>query len=168
MSFYPYADQEIKLDDITTTPFLYLNDNPNRIKNQSQLKEVLRGMDATCSFVGELFFSNENIILIQKQLVMAVFEKTNVKIPFQNNETLLIVMRRIFNENSLHQTSNYTEQIRDLNNITVNAILPDIIANINLQISYIKKITEPMEILEPPIHITSRKVLPSITSIINN
>ena len=149
---------------IQSTPFLYLNDNPNLKKNQSQLKEILRGFDSTCSIVGELFFSNENIDLIQKQIILSVFKQLNTRIPYQSTEDLLVIMRKIYNENCTHQQNNFTEQVRDLNNTTVAAILPDLVANIKLHFDYIKKISEPITVLEPPIHVTSRQVLPSITT----
>jgi len=149
---------------ITATPFLFLNDNPNRTQNQSQLKEILRGFDSTCSVVAELFFSNENIELIQKQIVLSVFKTLNTRIPFQKTEDVLVIMRKIYNEKCIHQECNFTEQIRDLNNLTVTAILPDLISNVKLHFDYLKKISEPMVLLEPPIHVTSRQVLPSITT----
>jgi hypothetical protein len=168
MSYCTYKDDDFVNNDISSTPFLYLSDNPNREKNQSQLKQVLRGFDDTCSFLGELFFSNDNIDLIQKQLILSVYKKLNTKIPYQNNESLLIVMRRIYKEHCIHQNCNITEQIRTLNNITVDAILPDVLANITQHFEYIKHITEPRKLLEPPIHITSKQALPSITTKWNN
>ena len=154
----------MEYNNIINTPFLYLNDNPEREKNVSQLKQVFRGYDNTCSIVGELFFSNENIDIIQKQIILAVYKKLNTKIPYQKNEDLLIVMRRIYNENAIHQISNYTNQIRILNNITVHTILPDILSSINLHFEYLKAINEPRKILDLPIHVTSRQALPSITT----
>ena len=151
-------------NDITGASFLYLNDNPNREKNVSQLNEVLRGFDKTCSITGELFFSNENIDLIQKQIILSVYKQLNTKIPYQKLEDLLIVMRRIYNENCTHDTCNFTDQVRMLNNTTVHAILPDLVSNIKLHFDYLKKISQPIELLEPPIHITSRQALPSVTT----
>ena len=150
--------------NISQTPFMYLNDNPNREKSESQLNDVLRGFDKQCSIAGDLYFSNENIDIIQKQIILAVFKQMDTRIPYQSMESLLIVMRRIFNENCTHQPCNFTEQIRELNTLTVDAILPDLLANVRLQFDYMKKISEPMVLLEPPIHVTSRQALPSVTT----
>lgn len=88
------------------------------------------------------FFSDKNIELINKEIVLIVFEKSNkmVKIPFQSRDDLLVVMRSIFLKEAKNCNTNINKQVYDLNKLVINDILPSIVSNVEQYVSYIKEL----------------------------
>jgi len=91
--------------DLHDLPIAYFNDNNQAnklrreiIKNQVRINECEQGD------LENTFFSDENIALINKQLILTVFKKTNgsYKISNQTTESLTIVMRYVFLEHARH------------------------------------------------------------------
>ncbi len=85
--------------------------------------------------IGNLFFNSKNIDNIQKAIRRTIFEKSNnqYKISNQNVLLLLKIMRLVYAEYGtaeLH-TRNITEQIRFLNNKTIDYAVRDILLNID-------------------------------------
>ena len=142
-------------------PFLLLNDNPDRIYHKQQFEEVYRGFDSNTSLLGKVFFSSENIEIIQKQIILTVFRLSNTKIGYQLQEKILIVMRYVFTTYAKHLPNMIKEQIRELNQQVVDEVVPDIITNIDQNISYNKMINGEREFLERPIHVTHRESRPA-------
>jgi len=134
------------------------------IKNQVRITECDQGALETT------FFSDDNIDLINKQLILGVFKKTNgtIKIPPQSNASLLIVMRYVFLEFAKHLPYDIMGQIKDLNCMVVSEILPNIITNVNQRIDYLKEIENPRKILELPKNVSSKnnRTLSSTSSIL--
>ena len=79
--------------------------------------------------LSELFFSEANVEIIQRQLVLAVYNESSRKflIPFQNPKSIEVVMKYIFNENARHLPYDITNQIRELNLKVVDELSPMII-----------------------------------------
>ena len=122
--------------------------------------------------IGELetqFFSKENIALINKQLIMTVYRKTNKKflICNQKEEDLIIVMRYVFIENARHLPYDIEGQIKDLNCNVVGEVLPTIVSNVDQKVGYLRDIsTQPVG---PPLPINTKnleRTLPSVANII--
>ena len=122
------------------------------IKNQVRITECDQGNLETT------FFSDENIELVNKQLILGVFKKTNgkIKIPPQSSQSLIIVMRYVFLEFARHLPYDIMGQIKDLNCMVVSEILPNIITNVNQRIDYLKEIENPRKILELPKSVSSK------------
>ena len=118
--------------------------------------------------LSDLFFSYANIEIIQRQIVLNVFNKSNKKylIPFQNSKSLEIIMKYIFNENAKHLPFDLTQQIKDLNNYVSNEITPIILNNIKSKQEYLREINAPPPINDLPINVNSagNKTLASFTS----
>jgi hypothetical protein len=159
--------------DFHDLPIAYLNDNNKAnklrheiIKNQVRINECEQGD------LENTFFSDENIALINKQLILTVFKKTNgqYKITDQSTESLTIVMRYVFLEHARHLPYNILEQIRELNFRVVNEILPIVITQITQRTEYLKTISEPRNMLSLPINVHggSRQNLPSVTTTFNH
>lgn len=158
--------------DFHELPSAYLTNNPKAdelrkqvIQNQVRINEQNQGSDETnqvSSRVGkiissqgqleELFFSDENMDLINKQLILSVFKRTKgeYKISEQSKENLLIVMRYIFIEYARHLPYNITEQIRELNCRVVGELVPTIVTNVSQKLAYLKEISEPRKINNLP------------------
>ena len=135
------------------------------IKNQVRINECEQGL------LENTFFSDENIDLINKQIILAVYKRSNneYKIGPQSKESLIIVMRYIFIENAKHLPYDIPQQIRELNCNVVTEILPNLITSISQRIDYLKFIESPREILALPVSANNKnkKNLPSLSSRLN-
>jgi len=134
------------------------------IKNELKMsQEEIGALEST-------FFSPENIDLINKQLILSVYRKTNKKFVIcpQKDEDLIIVMRYVFIEYSRNLPYNIDGQIKDLNCTVVGEILPTIISNVDQKVGYLRDIsTQP---IGPPLPINTKSIertLPSMDSIIH-
>ena len=148
------------------TAFFWDNTNSNELRNEL-IKNQVRISECEQGDLENYFFSNENIDLINKQLIMSVFKKTNgeFKISPQKNETLIIVMRYTFIEYARHLPYDIGNQIRELNSIVISQILPNIITQITQRKEYLRVISAPREVLPyPTSESTSNKLLPSVTT----
>lgn len=157
--------------DVNEFPIAYFCDNDKATQFRRDLiKNQVRVSEYDQSPLEDTFFSNENIDLINKQLILGVYNKTNgqVKISNQSKEKLIIVMRYVYLEYAKHLPHNITDQIRDLNCQVVGQILPDILTNVNQHINYLEEIQNPRKLMPLPINVNkNNKNLPSITSIYN-
>jgi hypothetical protein len=115
-----------------------------------------RGLDDTCSFLSKIFFSNENIDIVQKMLIMAVHNKVRVRIPYQNRDNLLIAMRHVYTLYSKELPCQYKEQIRELNSRVIEWVLPDVVTAVEQHLAYIRDISNSHPLLEPPINVSRR------------
>ena len=126
--------------DFHDMPQAYLCDNVKAntlreqlIKNHVKIAECAQGDLET------IFFSNENINIINKQLILIVYKISDkkFKIPEQSKDDLIIIMRYVFIEYARHLPYNISNQIIELNNKVVNEILPNILTNINQKLNYL-------------------------------
>lgn len=113
--------------------------------------------------LAQIFFSNENLELIQKKLVLAVFKKTNVRIPFQSDDQMIIVMRAVFNTYALNRECDYQNQIRDLDDRVVNSIITDVVSSVELSLVQRNTVIRGdagRTLLDLPINISKKQSLP--------
>ena len=151
--------------DFKNLPVGFFQDyNPNLKEVRSQLvKNIIKTDINKESKLEELFFSDENIELINKQIVLSVWKKTNkqYKITFQNKDKLIIVMRYVFIENAKNLPYNIKGQIYELNCIIVGEILPSIITNFEQKLGYLRDIERRGDLPPLPISSTSLRTLPT-------
>jgi hypothetical protein len=85
------------------------------------IKNIVKTTECEITKLEDLFFSDENIDIINKQLILSVWKKSNkqYKINFQEKNKLIVVMRYIFIEYAKHLPYNITQQINELNCIVV-------------------------------------------------
>jgi hypothetical protein len=113
--------------------------------------------------LAQIFFSNENLELIQKKLVLEVFKKTNVRIPFQSKDQIIIVMRAVFNTYALNRECDYQNQIRDLDDRVIIAIITDVVSSIELSLvqrDTVNRGNAGRTLLDLPINISKKQSLP--------
>ena len=155
--------------DFSDMPIAYFNDNvqANELRNQV-IKNQVRISECEQGDLPNTFFSDENIALINKQLVLSVFKKTNgqYKITDQSKQSLEIVMRYVFLEHARHLPYDIVGQVRELNCRVVGEILPGIITQVTQRTEYLKTISEPRQLLSLPQNVNggTRKNLPSVTT----
>ena len=161
--------------DYHQLPKAYLCDNNKSNALRSEfIKNQTKIIECDITELPSQFFSDDNILQINKKLIYQVFKKTNgeYKIKPQSNEQLLIVMRYVFLEYARHLPYDVKEQIDELNCRVVNEILPNVITNAQQHIGYLKQIEKIREPLPLPISTkytinTNSKVLPSIMKILD-
>jgi Family of unknown function (DUF5761) len=144
------------------TNILFQDYNPKAKEVRSQLVKNITKINVNEeSKLQEIFFSDENIDLINKQIVLSVWKKTNneYKISFQNKDKLIVVMQYVFNENARHLPYNIKGQIRDLNCIVVGEILPSVITNFEQKLGYLRDIEKRGELPPLPLSSTALRTL---------
>lgn len=160
-----FIDRKFNMQEMPTA-FFWNNTTSNELRNEL-IKNQVRISECEQGDLETTFFSDENIDLINKKLIMDVFKKTNgeFKISTQKKEDLIIVMRYTFIEYAKHLPYDIANQIRELNCIVVGQILPNIITQITQRKEYLRVISEPREILPLPMsESTSNRLLPSVTT----
>lgn len=98
----------------------------------------LKGMQQS-TLLSKVFFHPKNIDLIQKQIIMRVFHETDgtYLIEKQNEKDLKVIMRSMFIQYAKHSPDQIRSQIRQLNNLVVDEVVPDIVAEIHAYIGYL-------------------------------
>ena len=160
-----FIDRKFNMQEMPTA-FFWNNTTSNELRNEL-IKNQVRISECEQGDLETTFFSDENIDLINKQLIINVFKKTNgeFKISTQKKEDLIIVMRYTFIEYAKHLPYDIANQIRELNCIVVGQIIPNIITQITQRKEYLRVISEPREILPLPMsESTSNRLLPSVTT----
>lgn len=131
--------------DIKQLPIAYFNENKNSEELRDQfIKNTIKQSEENISDLAKYFFSDCNIELINKQIVLKVYKMSNKKyhIGFQSKENLLIVMRYIWIQYSKNLDFKIKEQIIELNNMVVNELIPNLITNVEQYYGYLKDYEE--------------------------
>jgi len=175
-----YFNQKEDIDDKLTfdyhqLPKAYLCDNNKSNALRSEfIKNQTKIIECDITELPSGFFSDDNILQINRKLIYQVFKNTNgeYKIKPQSNEQLLIVMRYVFLEYARHLPYGVKEQIYELNCRVISEILPNVITNAQQHIGYLKQIEKIREPLPLPISTkytinTNSKVLPSVMKILD-
>ena len=134
------------------------------IKNQVRISECEQGD------LEDTFFSDENISLINKHLIMLIFKKTKgqIKISEQSKESLIIVMRYIFLEYARHLPYDIASQVRELNCRIVSEVVPKIITEATQRITYLDELNKPRQLIPLPTNVhKNNRNLQSTSSIFN-
>ena len=109
---------------------------------KSFIKNAIGENESSMSKVALKFFSDGNIEIINKELVLRMFEytKKSVKIPFQSKDDLLIVMRYIYKTHAQNLKKDIDKQVYNLNCKVVKEIFPALVSNVEAYIKYIQEI----------------------------
>jgi hypothetical protein len=109
---------------------------------KSFIKNVIGQNETDMSKVALLFFSDENLELINKELVIRVFEYTNnkVKIPFQSKNDMLLVMRYIYVTYAKNLEKDIEKQVYKLNCRVVTELFPKLVSEIRSYMLYLEEI----------------------------
>lgn len=100
------------------------------------------------SLLAKLFFSAENIQMIQNALRAGVYQvsKKQYVIPPQNADALKIIMRSTFLQHSKNSPHNITQQIRDLNKLVLDYCIPFVYSEC---VSYVKYMEDQSTLVMP-------------------
>lgn len=97
--------------------------------------------------VHKIFFSEQNINYLNKQLVLDILEKTQIKIAEQKEELIHIMMEHVYKNYAKNLEYDYYEQVRELNDKFFEIVIPNILNNMEQYINYKKKIDN--DVIEP-------------------
>ena len=108
--------------------------------------------------LNDLFFSDKNIEIIQRQIILSVFNRTSKKfvIPYQNPKSLEIVMKYIFNEYAQNLPYKNKEQIIELNNKVTDEIVTSIINKVIYREYHYNEINSDNKVNDLPINSSNR------------
>ena len=109
---------------------------------KSFIKNVVGQNENDMSKVAIMFFSDENLEIINKNLVLRVFEFTDkkVQIPFQSRNDLLVVMNHTYVNYAKNLENDIEKQVYKLNCRVVNEILPSLISEVKSYMLYLEEI----------------------------
>lgn len=126
------------------------------IENATEYQTNIISRNINCTGVSKVFFSIENINLLQRGIRNKILNETNgqFNIGRQKDDELKIVMRSIYFQYSKNLPNNIKEQVLDLNTRVIDWCVPEIISNIKQTQRYIRDISTMPVPLE-------RSVLPS-------
>lgn len=82
--------------------------------------------------LSDLFFSAENINALQDGIRYRVWMETDKKyvIGRQSDTELKIVMRSIYYQHAMHKPSDLVSQVRDLNAMVLDWVVPEVVSNL--------------------------------------
>lgn len=140
-----------------------LSSNDDNI-TKSNTKHLFRNLYGE-TLLTYLFFSEKNINNIQDVIKYLVHEETKFVVDKQSYNELLIVMRSIFLEYSAHPKliettmsveeknalyKKYTNEVKRLNEIVINTIVPKVVSQMIQYMGYLKDISQQPQYMERP------------------
>ena len=161
-------DNKIEVQD---NSFLLLSSHRKDYFNEFNKKLSKENPNYQGYILKDLFFSQGNIEIIQRQLVLSVYKESNKKyvIPFQKYESIITTMKYMFYSYAKNLPYDITQQIEELNEYTVKDLTPMVLKNIERRQTYIDEINSPPPVNPLPTNVNSagNRTLPSFTSTIN-
>ena len=111
--------------------------------------------------LSNLFFSLKNVQIIQNALRAGVYNYSNKKyiIDEQHPDSLNIIMRAIYLQNSVNMPDNVTEQITKLNNIVIQYCVPRIFGEVQGYVKYKEDASTLAVPLDKPMSVYTDKTL---------
>jgi len=164
---YKLQDERSKnLDNVVRPSYNMYESQSSGVPNTYE-RTALKGQH-TETTLNQVFFSEANIDIIQNAIRKTVWEKTNNKhvIGRQSNTELVIVMRAIFFQHAKNLPTGIKDQIKDLNQLVVNDVVPNIIVQIEQYLKYLENKAQIPDPIPRSLNVSSAgtKTLRSVTS----
>lgn len=134
----------VNLFDVNKPTFKIDNSSPS-LYTEKTANTINRLYSGNC--LSEMYFSKENIAIIQEGIINSVYNKSNgeYSIGKQSEQELSIVMRSIYLQYSKNLNFNINEQILELNTLVIRWCVDEIMSNIKQYVNYRKNVsTMPM------------------------
>lgn len=163
-----YKDANVEKTDVRNYYFNAYEQDKNNWATENSIQKTMLKSIYTPTPLGEIYFSPENIDRIQKRIKKEVFIRTNGKYKLQvdQNETdLLVVMRAVYISDAQNNPYKLIHQVKELNNKTIERIVPDMISMIKQDEEYVNNLDKPIEPIPLPVNVSraGRLSLPSVT-----
>jgi hypothetical protein len=134
----PTYNGRINLIDQPNTDVLFKMKEKIGLKNKAtEYRDALNGIWET-NALSEVFFSAENVQIIQNGLRAGVYKMSEDKyvIAPQNVDTLKIIMRSIYLQHAEHYDTNITGQVERLNKLVLDYAVPSVYGEVKGYIKY--------------------------------
>ena len=130
----------VNLFDVNKPTFKIDNSSPS-LYTEKTANTINRLYTGNC--LSEMYFSKENIEIIQEGIINSVYNKSNgeYSISKQSEQELSIVMRSIYLQYSKNLNFNINEQILELNTRVIRWCVDEIITNIKQYVNYRKNVS---------------------------
>ena len=102
------------------------------------------------------FFSRRNIEMLHSSIRMIIKEKVGVVIGRQDDSELVLTMRGLYCIYANPGARNPTDEIRRLNSICLEHIIPHIRTNVQHYLGYLRDISRPYTLLDRPENVSLR------------
>ena len=163
----PVIPKRASMNEITKTPFLFLQEHNNNYANASET--ALKGIQ-TRTELSDLFFSKENFKRIQNKIKIEIYKRTKGEFKLevdQEESDLLVAMRSVFLEHARFLPNFIVRQVKRLNEQVIDNVVPEMLTSIKQNYFYLKEINKPIEPIARPQNINNkgRKMLPSTCTI---
>jgi hypothetical protein len=150
--------------NIMKTPFLMFQSHRDDYVNMSH--DSLKGVQSE-SILSQLFFSPQNVNILQRRIIREVFERTDgaYLIEKQDEKDLQVIMRSMYIQHARHIPYGIKEQISELNNIVIDDIVPNVVSGVNAYYGYLDRAFGPREVMDLPQNtsMSGMKTIPSVT-----
>ena len=105
----------------------------------------------------EIYFSAQNISLLQDLIIKNVYEQSNKKhmIGPQNETNLKIIMRSYYLQYGKNLNTHIKEQVKTLNDFVLDFSVREVLSNISMYMSYKEKVSSLPTPLMRPVYITN-------------
>lgn len=122
--------------------------------------EALTG-DWESSVLSAAFFSKENIQILHNAMRAGVHARSKGEfvISEQSTDTLKVIMRSVFIQDAKHQSTNITEQIREMNDIVTSHCVNQLYGELVGYMKYRRDVSTLRTPLDLPIHFSNTKTL---------
>lgn len=104
----------------------------------SSYKETAIDHSISENNVNTLFFSQQNVDILQQGIRYSVYKKTNRTIDNQNERELRVIMRSIYLQYSRNLPTNILEQVKELNSRVLDGVIPKIVIEMNQYSTYLR------------------------------
>lgn len=156
--------RQLDSQDVIKTPFILFQSHKDDFENIS--RKSLANTDKQ-PILARVYFSPENVEIIQRQIIAQVLKKTNGQylIERQNEADVRAIMNHVFSQYAKNMPNNIRQQVQELNNITVAQIIPGIISEITAYVGYLSDTFGPRQVMDLPVNVSNAgsKLLPSET-----
>ena len=94
--------------------------------------------------LNSIYFSDANINLLQKAIRQVFFDKSGLKIDYQNRDDLIAIMRSVFINNQQNGYDKVDEQIRFMNGIVIKQAVQQIQTGVSQFYTYVRDLDKPI------------------------
>lgn len=153
-------ERSIYVDPVAKRPVEMIqecNTRSSKSFNQVAIKNI-----HDCNKLNTLFFSKQNMQIIQNAIRRQIYENSNGEylISEQDASHLYVVMRSIYLQESDNLSNNIRQQITKLNNLVLDWVVPKIMSNIKQELIYLKDVGKVPDPIPQPtnVNITGTKL----------
>lgn len=157
--------RQLSLQD---APFLFLSSHPNEYFKKASKKFNHPGMPEDDTIFKNTFLSQKNVDYINNKIKKQVYEKSCNKyiIPDQKYEHMFLVMNQIYDSYATHINAHKREELKMLNDVTIDFCSKTIIDEITHKFRHLKMIYAKPTVMPDPIN-SSIKGTKSVASRLN-